>query len=74
MTHCKQLMGVACLGALVKSSPQISWLDFISHDGPNMAMTSWLFVIFGESHLAVLHLTDFTVRSPCSERPFHNPF
>jgi hypothetical protein len=31
-----------------------------------------LFVSFGESHLAVLHLTDFTVHSPCSERPFRS--
>jgi hypothetical protein len=34
-----------------------------------LATTSWLFVIFGESHLAVLSLIDFIVHSPCSELP-----
>jgi hypothetical protein len=38
-----------------------------------MARTSWLFVIFGENHLAVLYLPDFMVRSPFSERPFPEP-
>jgi hypothetical protein len=33
-----------------------------------------LFVIFGESQLAVLHLTDFTVRSPCAECLFPKSF
>jgi hypothetical protein len=37
---------------------------------PKLAKISWLFVIFGENHLAVLYLIDFIVRSPCSERPF----
>jgi hypothetical protein len=39
-----------------------------------MANTSWLFVIFGESHLVVLYLTDYMVRSPCSELPFLESF
>jgi hypothetical protein len=34
MTHRKQLMGVARLGALVKFSPWISQLDCLSHARP----------------------------------------
>ncbi len=34
----------------------------------------WLFVSFGESHLAVLYQIDFIIRSPCSELPFQRCF
>jgi hypothetical protein len=37
--------------------------------GANMAKASWLFVSFGESHLAVRSLIDFIVRSPRSDLP-----
>jgi hypothetical protein len=39
-----------------------------------MATISWLFVIFGESQLAVLDLADWIVRSPHSESPFPDSF
>jgi hypothetical protein len=45
-------------------------VDFI----PHWSKGNWVIVIFGESHLAVLHLTDFTVRSPCAECLFPKSF
>ena len=37
----------------------------------NLANISWLFVIFGQSHLEGLYFTDFIVRSPSPE--IHSP-
>ena len=37
-------------------------------------MLSGRFVIFGESHVAVLYPTDFMVGSPCSEFPLAASF
>jgi len=42
--------------------------------GAKRVTTSWLFAVFGGSHLAVLYRTDCLVRSPCSELPCPGSF
>jgi hypothetical protein len=42
--------------------------------GAKLLRTSWVLVIFGESHLEVLYLTNSIVRSPCPETNFPKIF